>query len=469
MMISFKFKKSLRLFFLNAFLLGVLSACGGGESSSSSEDVGSSSTVIAAEEDIATIPVSVPEKTPAPVPPVVEPVPVIIPPVAGISANPTRGETNLNVRFIASDTGNSQSSIVSYTWSFGDGASGTGANISHTYTTAGSYTANVTLTNADGLTSRATQQIVVTEPAAPAPPVASMSANPTRGEATLRVSFSATDTSNSTSPVSSYQWNFGDGGSVTGANASHSYTRAGTYNVVVTIINEYGQSASASRQIIVTDPVVLEPPVVAISANPVQGEATLQVNFSGADTSNSGSAITSYQWDLGDGNSAEGASVQHDYTTAGTYTATLSMRNDNGLTATATQQIVVTDPTPAILPVAVISADPTSGSASLQVSFSATNDSSANIVDYNWNFGDGNTASGPNVIHNYDTPNIYTATLTLTDSNGETDSTIQQIYVFDSIDNSQAIVPTGVTFYDNFDYSVSRNAPDISAERSKFI
>ncbi len=127
-----------------------------------------------------------------------------------------------------------------------------------------------------------------------------------------------------------------------------------------------------------------------------------------------------------------------------------------GVEQTAERSTVSFDDSEA--PVAGISATPVSGSVSLSVSFSAVNDSSADIVSYEWDFGDGNTASGVNVSHNYDTPNSYTATLTLTSSDGERDSATQQIYVFsNAVDNSQAIVPDGVYFYDDFNYRVQRS------------
>ncbi len=119
--------------------------------------------------------------------------------------------------------------------------------------------------------------------------------------------------------------------------------------------------------------------------------------------------------------------------------------------------------------IATLSASPTSGSASLQVDFSAANEGTASITAYHWDFGDGNTASGQNVSHIYNSPNTYTATLTLTAENGDTNNTTRQIYIFDAISNTQVIVPAGVIFYDDFDYSVSRNSANISTERTKFI
>ena len=117
-------------------------------------------------------------------------------------------------------------------------------------------------------------------------------------------------------------------------------------------------------------------------------------------------------------------------------------------------------------PVASISATPISGQISLQVNFSAADVSrnSAAIVRYDWDFGDGNTASGANVMHSYDSPNTYIATLMLTDANGQTATSSRQINVFgNTVDNSQAVVPDGVYFFDGFDYSVQRSADAISS------
>ncbi|HEB54753.1 MAG TPA: PKD domain-containing protein [Gammaproteobacteria bacterium] len=116
-------------------------------------------------------------------------------------------------------------------------------------------------------------------------------------------------------------------------------------------------------------------------------------------------------------------------------------------------------------PTASISATPNSGQASLQVHFVAT-DVPRNklVVRYDWDFGDGNTASVADVSHRYDIPGRYTVRLTLTDSNEQTDKVSRQIYVSDNaMDNSQVIVPDAVYFFDDFNYSVQRGDGAINA------
>ncbi|MEM2983385.1 MAG: PKD domain-containing protein, partial [Candidatus Bathyarchaeia archaeon] len=73
-------------------------------------------------------------------------------PVAIIKASPTTGEAPLTVNFDGSSSYDPDGNIVSYNWSFGDGATGSGARLNHTYSSAGTYTATLTVTDNEGAT-----------------------------------------------------------------------------------------------------------------------------------------------------------------------------------------------------------------------------------------------------------------------------------------------------------------------------
>jgi PKD repeat protein len=115
------------------------------------------------------------------------------------------------------------------------------------------------------------------------------------------------------------------------------------------------------------------------------------------------------------------------------------------------------------IPVATFSTTPTSGLAALTVAVDASgsSDSDGNIVEYRWDFGDGNTALAQATTHIYSQPGSYTIRLVVTDNDGNSASTSNNVNVFASIDNSSAIVPNGVTFYDNFDYVAGRDDPNV--------
>ncbi|MCP4429578.1 MAG: PKD domain-containing protein, partial [Gammaproteobacteria bacterium] len=101
------------------------------------------------------------------------------------------------------------------------------------------------------------------------------------------------------------------------------------------------------------------------------------------------------------------------------------------------------------------SADTVSGLAPLNVQFSAID--SSQVTDYSWDFGDGGVGSSSSVNHTFNSPGTYQVELTITDLSGNTYSAQRFIYALASIDNTSAVVPAGVTFYDDFDYTVSRN------------
>ena len=162
------------------------------------------------------------------------------PPVANFTANKTEGTTPLTVKF----TDKSTNSPTGWIWNFGDGTTtSTVQNPEHTYATAGTFTANLTASNADG-TDATSKTITVT--AASVMPKASFTAVPSFGRAPLTVKF--TDTSvNETGRT----WNFGDDGATsTDAKPSHIYKTTGFYTVKLTATNG-GNSNVASKTIYV--------------------------------------------------------------------------------------------------------------------------------------------------------------------------------------------------------------------------
>jgi PKD repeat protein len=186
-------------------------------------------------------------------------------------------------------------------------------------------------------------------------------------------------------------------------------------------------------------PVTLDPapPVTAaISADTLSGTTPLTVSFSAAASLG---AVVSYDWNFGGGATANGSTVSHVFTTAGTHTVTLTVADSQGLTSTATVAVSVAsaqapepEPTPAIPPSAVISSSTAMGPAPLQVTFDGTGSkaaSGASITGYAWSFGDGSTTTGASAAHSYTKAGTYTASLTVTDTQGLTNSASTPIVV----------------------------------------
>ena len=331
-------------------------------------------------------------------------------PTAAASANPTTIEVGQEVQFTGSGT-DSDGSIASYSWDFGDGATSNEQNPTHIYNNSNTYTATLTVTDDDGATGADSLAITVNEVPNQSP-AASASASPTTGNVPLQVTFTGGGT-DSDGSITSYNWDFGDGVTSNSQNTSHTYNNTGIYNVTLTVTDDDGATGTDSLAITVNE-APNEPPAANASGLPTSGEAPLEVAFTGGGSDSDGN-IAGYSWDFGDGASSLSQNPIHTYDSAGTYMATLTATDDDGAIGNDTVLITVNE-TPNQPPQASASANPVTGEAPLEVQFTgAATDSDGTIVSYSWDFGDGIALQEQNPTHIYQEPGQYTAVLTVQD------------------------------------------------------
>jgi PKD repeat protein len=170
------------------------------------------------------------------------------PPTAIING-PSQGVTGQPLTFSAANsTAAPGRRIVRHEWRFGDGSGAEGVQVEKVYTSAGNFDVTLVVTDDAGLTGVAVQQVAIAAPTAtptPVIPPQAILSGPSQAVAGVAVTF---DGSSST-PVgglSSYQWNFGDGGAATGATVSHVFAQAGVFNVTLTVSNAAGQTNQAT-------------------------------------------------------------------------------------------------------------------------------------------------------------------------------------------------------------------------------
>lgn len=346
-------------------------------------------------------------------------------PIAVIQATPTTGTAPLTVSFNGTNSSDPDGQVVSYAWDFGDGGTATGSSLQHVYSSAGPYTARLTVTDNQGGTNSTT--VVITVAAANQPPNASFAATPTSGIGPLNVNFNASQSSDPDGSIVSYTWTYGDGASGTGVTASHTYANAGTYTARLTVRDNANATSTASRTITVSAPNTA--PVAVATGSPLSGTAPLTVSFNGNGSSDSDGSIQTYSWNFGDGSTANGSTIQHVFTSAGTYDTRLTVTDDDGASSFDVVQVVVQAANQK--PTASFSANPLTGAAPLLVSVdaSASSDSDGTIASYSWNFGDGSNASGATTSHTYTTPGTYSLALTVVDDDGASASMTRTITV----------------------------------------
>lgn len=174
------------------------------------------------------------------------------PPNAAPQAAFSYGCSTLDCSFTDAST-DSDGTIESWSWDFGDGVTSTAQNPSHSYAATGTYTVALTVTDNDGASDSASEAVTVTEPAQNQPPTAGFSSSCPDLTCTF------TDTSSdSDGTVVAWSWDFGDGATSTAQNPSHSYARTGIYNVELTVTDNAGDSDTATGSVEVNDPVAID-------------------------------------------------------------------------------------------------------------------------------------------------------------------------------------------------------------------
>src|SRR5207253_2057359 len=129
--------------------------------------------------------------------------------------------------------------------------------------------------------------------------------------------------------IASASWDFGDGSTSMGLTASHSYATPGLYTATLTVWDNSGNAATATRSVTVRDTAA---PIPRGGGDRTADEG--QALFFDGSASSDNVGVTSYLWDFGDGSNATTATTTHVYARAGTYTAKLTVKDAAGNTAT---------------------------------------------------------------------------------------------------------------------------------------
>ncbi|WP_395726430.1 PKD domain-containing protein [Nakamurella sp.] len=257
------------------------------------------------------------------------------PPVAAFTATPT----NLSVAFNGSTSKDTDGSIASYAWDFGDNSTGTGVSPTHAFAAAGTYTVKLTVTDNKGATGVVSNDVAVSAaPPTNKAPVAAFTSTVNGMAATVNGSGSA----DPDGTVASYAWDFGDNSTGTGATASHTFAAAGTYQVTLTVTDNQGATNSVQKPVTIAQGANQLP-----TAKFTSTVNNLAVGFDGSGSTDPDGTVASYAWDFGDTSTGTGANPSHTYAAAGTYQVKLSVTDNAGGVSSVTNPVTVAAAPPA--------------------------------------------------------------------------------------------------------------------------
>jgi gliding motility-associated-like protein len=322
--------------------------------------------------------------------------------------------------------------IASASWDFGDGSpQAFTLNTTHVYTVPGTYIITHVVISDGGCASTALDTIVVN----PLPLSEFAALNTCQSQPSV-----FTDNS-SGSPVT-WDWDFGDGGTSVIQNPTHPYASAGTYPVTLIVSTADGCADTAVRNITV----YAQPDASFISNVVCWGDTTSFVNVS---TTASG-VITGTWWNFGDGDTSNISSPDHIFGTVNdTFSVTLAVITSWGCVDTIVQQ-ATTHP----IPVFSYGPQQTSGCDAFTTTFNETSTvSGGTIVNWLWDFGDGNLTYTQNPTHTYDSAGSFYVSLIVTSSYG--------CVMGDTLDYPVVVYPRPVAAFSSTPQETSIYQPNI--------
>ena len=321
-------------------------------------------------------------------------------PIASFSAKDTFGCAPLLTNFTDGSASGS-AAINSWTWDFGDATTaGTTQNPSHSFTSPGSYTVTLLVSDANGCQATFSRPNQVT--VSPSTVQAGFLPQDTIS-CSAPATFTFTNTSTGTAPLT-YNWAFSDGNTSTTTNPSNTFNSLNVYTVTLTTTNNVGCTSSKTGTV-----TLVGPPNSSFTV----AKSTLCLGDIANFTNTSSPAPTHNRWDFGDGDTSISFSPNHLYAAPGTYTVKL-VTTFGGLCKDSMVQtnLITVNPVPNPL----FRAD---SLVACQLPFTVNfTDSTLTATRWSWSFGDGGTDTVQKPNHTYTTQGTMNVQLKVTSNLG---------------------------------------------------
>jgi len=277
------------------------------------------------------------------------------PPNAVFTVLPATGKLSTEFQFDASATTDDLDNIaqLKFSWQFEDGEAFTSPSnqttTTHKYTTAGAKTVTLKAEDTRGATKTVTKTLTIAANQAPVPQFTLPATVGVNQQLTTDASASTDD--NDAIANLQVAWNFGEGFSAYTYNktATHTYTTAGQKTVTLKVKDAQGLENTLAKTINV---VANQTPVATFTINPATGNTntSFALDATGSTDPEDGATGLQYRWDKGDGNEfsiwTTTKTTTAKYTTAGTKTITLEVKDKDGAVGTISKALTVSDAPP---------------------------------------------------------------------------------------------------------------------------
>ncbi|MFB6285633.1 MAG: PKD domain-containing protein [Candidatus Bipolaricaulia bacterium] len=342
--------------------------------------------------------------------------------------------------------------IVKWEWDFGDGETSTQQNPSHQYEEDGTYRVDLTVTTAQGVEDTATETVkVATEPQVVNADFSYQPDDPTRFD---EIKFNDRSSLAPRGQIERWRWNFGDGTISTKRNPTHQYDSDGTYRVTLTVTTDEGNKDTAQKTIKVDTP---EQEIdVSFDYRPKDPTRFDELKFTENTSVEPRGRITDWEWSFGDGETSSSPNPRHQYDEDGTYRVTLTVTTDEDNKATAEETIKVDTPEQKIDVAFDYSPDDPTRFDTIEFTDQSTVTPRGRIIEWEWNFGDGETSSSQNPSHQYEEDGAYRVTLTVTTDEGNeatAEQTINVVTPEQEIDADFSFTPDKPTRFDTVQFT----------------
>jgi len=332
--------------------------------------------------------------------------------------------------------------IVNWTWEFGDGDTGYGEVVDHTFESDDLYMVNLTVTDEDGSQDLWKMAMTVLD----IPPEAAMGISPTEPQEGDIVRF--TDLSTSHHPLGNWTWEFGDGGMSFDSDPDHVYQTEGEYRVNLTVRDQDDSVNQTTVLITVLDTLVAD-----LSMDPTAIAEGEEVQF--LDLSHSYHEIVNWTWYFGDGNVSYIDEPSHVYQDNGSYQVMLRARAADGSEDECTEVMTVTDTSPQVSSLYTQSGETEiieDTRLQFRTSCSETNDG---IVKYEWDldmqgeFQADNSTSVNAISAKFIDEGIYTVAVRVWDSDSYTQAqlVIEVVNVAPEVELAYTVIDSGTIHF----------------------